>query len=96
MIGSEPRHSVEALKVEQEKKMSTKLTIEETRKHRLELKKIKVVSRKMEMIADRFLVGGAMIQFCRDVSLYGLWEALMYADSEELNAEMVEEFVNRI
>ena len=76
--------------------MSTTLTIDETRKHRTELKKVKVVSRKMEMIADQYLQGPEMIQFCQDVNLYGLWEALMFADNDKLNAEMVEEIVNRI
>lgn len=99
MLRGGRNHNGKAILGEQNTKMSTKqkeMTIDETRKHRSELKKIKTVSRKMEMIADQYLAGPVMIQFCRDVNLYGLWEALMYADNDKLNAEMVEEIVNRI
>lgn len=45
--------------------------------HRDELVKVRRVKRELEMLMDMFVDGMEMIQFCGDVELYGLYEAVL-------------------
>lgn len=45
--------------------------------HRDELVKIRRVKRELEMTVDMWIDGMEMIQFCNDVELYGLYEAVL-------------------
>lgn len=44
------------------------------------LRKIKKVSRKLEMTLDAELTGLRALQFVRDTEMYGLYEALLYLE----------------
>ena len=51
---------------------------------RLQLKKIKTIDRNLEMTLDLHVNEFHMSQFLRDVQVYGLYEALLYAKNEDL------------
>jgi hypothetical protein len=55
-----------------------KYTPDETMKRTL--RKVKTVDRALEMTLDANLSGPAVMQFCRDVQLYNMHEALMYLE----------------
>jgi hypothetical protein len=61
----------------------TKYQVEDLiRPHRDALRKIRTVSRADEMDADRHITDTrAVSQFTKDVRLYGMFEALLYAGS---------------
>jgi hypothetical protein len=47
------------------------------------LRAIKTTSRSLEMKADQYLISAEVIQFCRDVQLYNLYEAILMTDNED-------------
>ena len=56
--------------------------------HKRSLRKIKRVSRRIEMTAEsgpNGLSGEKKLQFCHDVELYGLYEALLYVSAYDVD-----------
>lgn len=62
------------------KKKGTKTASSQWEAHKAALVTIKSETRAVEMVVDKHLSGGERLQFSEDVRVYGLYEAVLYAD----------------
>lgn len=67
-----------------------------TTEAKAKLRKIKRVDRGLEMTLDSVMSGTYVIQFCRDVQLYGLYEALLYAETSQPENNMTAEGLDKL